>query len=146
MFRLSLAFPLFYQIHSGRSKRIKKNILKYFEFSFQSKYIYSLSEFNYLLVTMIENASVHENNRNAQLNEQPNDDIDSLRSFKQFACIFDAKYCLRYHDSSIDPALCAKAFTIWIRDVHIVLSVNVKMKMNMNSVYFKIKCQFAFDI
>lgn len=124
-------------------------MLNNFEFSFRFKYIYSRGEFNYLLVTMIENASVHENYRNAQLNEQPNDDIDSLRSFKQFACIFDAKYCLRYHDSAIDPALCAKTFTIWIRDVHIVLSVNVQMKvkvkMKMNSFYFKIKCQFALD-
>lgn len=75
---------------------------------------------------MIDYAAVHEHNRNGKLDEQPNDDIDSLRSFKQFACILDAKHRLRHHDSTVHPTLCAKPLAIWIRHIDVVLSETIQ--------------------
>lgn len=82
--------------------------------------------FNYLHTAMIEDATVHKNNGNDQLNQQPNNNIDSLCSFEQFACIFDAKHGLRHHNSTVYPALCTESLTIWIRYIDVILSNEIK--------------------
>lgn len=109
-----------------------------FTFStFRIRGLFLDKEFNYLRISVIEDATVYKNNRNDQLNQQPNNNIDSLCSFKQFACIFDAKHCLRHHNSTIYPALCTESFAIWIRCIDVILSNEKQTETKKNKTKIK---------
>lgn len=84
---------------------------------------------------MIHDAAPHKRNRNGELNEQPNNDIDSLRLFEQFACIFNAKHRLRYHDRTVHPTLGAESLAIWIRYIDVVLSKGNKKKERTDYIF-----------
>lgn len=76
----------------------------------------------YREIFLPHHASIHENNGYAQLNEQPDNNVNRLCSLEQFLSVLYAQHGLRHHDSSIHPTLCTDPFAACVCDIYVVLT------------------------